>query len=171
MATTTVVEVHTTYNFRNQSELTTSSLITAICAVSCPITAIRRADTLAVGTPKCSTWAENCNRWFNRQVSMNQKVGEKIVRIICATYVQGININSKMYRNLFHHFHQSMSWSQYIVQWRRYTGHWYIETGSSCNLGTSYIWQGWMIMKVPQNNKLFILSNTMQTLWDDTVYM
>ena len=46
----------TTDNFRNQRELTTtSSLITAICAVSCPITVVRRADTLAVGAPKCST--------------------------------------------------------------------------------------------------------------------
>ena len=64
----------------DQSELT-SSLITAICAVSCPITAVRKADTLAIGAPKCSTWAKNCNSCFKRiwQGSENWKVRTKIV--------------------------------------------------------------------------------------------
>ena len=39
---------------------TTSGLITAISAVSIPITAVKDADTLTIAALKCSTLTENC---------------------------------------------------------------------------------------------------------------
>jgi len=41
-------------------QLTTSNLITAISAVSSPITTVRRSDALSIAAPKCSTLTGSC---------------------------------------------------------------------------------------------------------------
>ena len=106
-------------------QLTTSNLITSISAVSSPITAIRRADTLKIVAPKASTWAWDWNSEFMSQVK--EPEAASIPKYIDLKTLQTYGSSSR-------HFHQSMFWSQYIVQWWKYTGHWYTETGWSYNL-------------------------------------
>ena len=50
-------------------KLTASSFITAISAVTSSVTAIRGADTLTIGAPKCSTLTRSCTN-CNTDVKM-----------------------------------------------------------------------------------------------------
>ena len=48
----------------------------------------------------------------------------------------------KTYGSFSHHFHQSIPQSSHCIERkRRHTGHCYIETEWSCNLGTVCVWQ------------------------------
>jgi len=48
------------YIYKHQYQLTTSSFITAISAVSSLITTVGRADTLTIAAPECSTLTGSC---------------------------------------------------------------------------------------------------------------
>ena len=48
--------------YRNEKQLTTPYLITAISAVLSTITAVRGANTLKIAAPKCSSSTRDCNK-------------------------------------------------------------------------------------------------------------
>ena len=71
-----------------------------------------------------------CNSWW--RVAESQRVLQ----------YQPILCELQTYGSSSHHFHQSMSWSQYIVKRRRYTDRWYTEIGWNYNL--SWVQNEWI---------------------------
>ena len=89
-----------------------------------------------------------CNSWW--RVAESQRVLQ----------YQPILCELQTYGSSSHHFHQSMSWSQYIVKRRRCTDRWYTETGWSYNL--SCVQNEW-IGNICSYKTLRILSETPRT--------
>ena len=91
-----------------------------------------------------------CNSWW--RIAIREPKGTSIPTYFCEL---------ETYGSFSHHFHQSMSWSQYIVKRRRCTDRWYTETGWTYNL--SWVQNEWIGKHMQLQNPEDLEWNTTQS--------